>query len=114
MPPTLATVIIIFGIAGLFWLDRDTSGSTSKALWVPVLWLSIACSRPVNEWLQMGTPRPAADQLLEGSPIDRLVYTGLLAAGLVVLASRKGRVAKLLRANGAILVFFLYCTMSLL
>lgn len=30
MLPALAIVIIIFVIAGLFWLDRDPRGSTSK------------------------------------------------------------------------------------
>jgi exopolysaccharide production protein ExoQ len=109
MPPPIASSICALLIFGLFWLDRDQRARTSAGLWIPVLWLGLACSRAPSEWLQVGTPLAAADQVLEGSPTDRLVYSILLAAGMLVLA-RRGRVAgRILRANGPILFFFLYC-----
>ena len=116
MPTGVATMIYALGILGLFWLDRDPKARTSAALWVPSVWLVLAGSRSVAQWLLVGQPmaRYSPDLLEEGSPIDRLVYTSLLVVGLIVLASRSRQVGKLLRANGPTLVFFLYCAMSLL
>jgi len=113
MPPTIAAVVYSLFIVGLFWLDRDQKARTSLGLWVPVVWCLLACSRSVAQWLQapaVGSPW----EILEGSPIDRLVYTGLLAVGLIVLVSRGQRVGKFLRANALILLFFLYCAVSVL
>jgi O-antigen ligase len=77
------------------------------------MWL--ACSRSVSQWLQAGSPLdPSVDQYLEGNPLDRAVYTGLLVAGLIVLVGRRKTVWNLLRANGPILLFFGYCAVSLL
>lgn len=115
MPSYVAAIAFVFLILGLFWLDRDAKSRTSVALWVPVIWLSLAGSRQVSQWLQWApTSGGGSDQYLEGSPLDRLVYSGLVAAGLVILISRRRRVWKLLRANGPILLFFLYCAASIL
>ena len=79
MPPHIATVAYCIAILGLFWLDRDEGYKASKALWIPVVWMLIAGSRMVSEWLQVA-PATTVDQYLEGSPLDRLVLGGLLAA----------------------------------
>jgi O-antigen ligase len=113
MSPTIATVVYAVGILGLFWLDRDKKARTSPALWIPVIWLAIACSRSVAQWLQMGTPVESASQVLEGSPIDRLVYACLEVIGIAVLVGRKDRVARFLRGNGPIVFFFFFCLVSL-
>jgi exopolysaccharide production protein ExoQ len=55
----------------------------------------------------------AADQMLEGNPLDRAVFTGLLFAGLIVLMNRRKRVARILGQNLPILLFFGYCLISL-
>jgi exopolysaccharide production protein ExoQ len=114
MPPGIATTVYALLILGLFWLDRDRKVRTSGALWIPVIWVSIACSRSVAQWLLLSAPLESPDQLLEGNPIDRLVYTVLMAVGLIVLFNRRRQVGRLLRANGPILLFFLYCALSLL
>jgi hypothetical protein len=51
MNPSSALFLFAVGIAGLFYLDRDNSIRTSKALWLPVIWLWIVGSRPVSAWL---------------------------------------------------------------
>jgi exopolysaccharide production protein ExoQ len=114
MPPPIAGVVCVLLILGLFWVDRYQKAATSGALWIPVVWLSLACSRSVAQWLELGSPIDSPDQYLEGSPIDRLVYTGLLVVGLIVLVNRRRQVGELLRANLPILLFFLYCAVSLL
>ncbi len=112
MPPWIASFIFAFGIAGLFILNRDREVRTSKALWLPVLWLLIAGSRPVSVWLQMGPPS-SPDKYLEGSPLDRIVFLGLLAPGIFVLIARQKTVARFLRANGLFLLFLFYCAASI-
>src|SRR6267143_5184419 len=113
MPSAIATVVYCLLILGLFWLDRDQNARTSKALWIPVVWVSLACSRSPGQWLQMNAV-PSPDQVLEGSPFDRLSYMFLLAAGLIVLVTRGRRIGRFLRANPIILLFFLYCAVSFL
>jgi exopolysaccharide production protein ExoQ len=118
MTPQTASVLFAFGIMGLFWLGRDRKARTSRALWIPVVWLWIAASRPLSLWLgaasagstdiSLQTP----EQLLDGSPLDRFFFTGLVALGVIVLLVRRDRVRRLLRANAPILLFFFYCGLS--
>ena len=112
MPPPVAAILFVFGILGLFVLDRDRKVRTSWALWLPVTWLLIAGSRSVSMWLGM-SPAVSADQYLEGSPIDRAIYLLLVAAGIIVLLARQTSVASVLRRNWPILLFVLYCAISI-
>src|SRR5437867_2831365 len=114
MPSGLAAVVCAAGILGLFLLDRDRTSRTSPALWVPAAWLGIATSRDISQWFNTVLVTDSPDQLLEGSPVDRVIYAGLLVAGLVVLVSRAERARSLLRANWPLVVFFLYCAVSVL
>src|SRR2546426_12135347 len=106
MPSGLAAVVCAAGILGLFLLDRDRTSRTSPALWVPAAWLGIAASRDISQWFNTVLVTDSPDQLLEGSPVDRVIYAGLLVAGLVVLVSTRGRARRLLRANWAAPGFF--------
>ena len=114
MPQGIATIIFALGILWLFILDRDRKSRVSPALWIPVVWLSISASRMVSQWLGGVGALASADALEEGSPLDALIFAGLLAAGLVVLLARGERAGTLLRACGPLLVFFFYCAVSLL
>src|SRR6266851_2023509 len=120
MPPHAITFVFVVGILGLFVLDHDKGIRTSKALWIPVAWLFINCSRPVSMWrgvFGFGSPLSAADQpetYLEGSPLDGAVFAFLLVAGFIVLAARSRRVGPLFRRMGPILLFFSYCAISVL
>jgi exopolysaccharide production protein ExoQ len=113
MNPSSALFLFAVGIAGLFYLDRDSSIRTSKALWIPVIWLWIVGSRPVSSWLGL-SPVSGDSQLLDGSPLDRFVFLILLIAGILVLAHRSHRTKVLLRASWPILIFFSYCLLSVL
>jgi exopolysaccharide production protein ExoQ len=110
MNPTLASFICACGIAGLFYLNRDDSVHTSKALWLPVIWLWIVASRPVSTWLGMSPP--GGNVQLEGSPFDAAVFGLLLAAAIGVLIQRGSRARALLSANWPILIYFFYCLLS--
>jgi exopolysaccharide production protein ExoQ len=111
--PEIATVVCVAGIFWLFVLDRDRTARTSKALWIPVAWLLVAGSRPVSVWLQIAPPT-ATDTYVEGSPLDRAVFTALLVAGLIVLVRRRRLVVTVLHRNWPILLLFSYCAVSVL
>lgn len=113
MSTTLAFLIFSIGIAGLFYLDRDNSVRPSKALWLPVIWLWIIGSRPVSMWLGMGVATGnSLDATLDGSPMDAAVIAALLAIGLIVLLFRKKKTSAYLVVSGPIILYFLYCLLS--
>lgn len=110
----IITVLYVIGILGLFWLNRQREERTSKALWIPVIWLGICASRPVSGWLQSGpTMESLQSQYLEGSPTDAAVWAVLLIAGLLVLLWRAKAAFEILRANFPLLLYFAYCGVSI-
>src|SRR5258708_29523472 len=101
MPPLLMAFLYVVGIVGLFVLDRDKGARPSKALWIPVAWLFINCSRPASLWLQAFGLREfavarTAQVYVEGSPLDAAVFSFLLIAGFIVLAHRSQQISPLL------------------
>jgi exopolysaccharide production protein ExoQ len=117
MGATLAILICSIGVAGLFVLDRDKSVRTSWALWLPVIWLWIAGSRSVSAWLfgqEVGSMTAGAlASTLDGSPLDAAIFEALILAGvIVILLRRKNRAIALLKVNGPVLIYFLYCMLS--
>jgi exopolysaccharide production protein ExoQ len=113
--PSTAAAVFFFGIAGLFWLDRDPRSRTSPALWIPLAWFLLACSRPLSTWFHIGPLQAESltTQLSEGSPVDRAFLTGLLFFGLIVLLNRGKRLGRCLRDYWPVLLFFGYCLLSL-
>lgn len=112
MSPLVATIVYSFGIWGLFFLNRDRKNKPSPALWIPIAWLLINGSRPVSTWFG-GPAGISPEQLMEGSPFDRLVYLGLQIAGVVVLLGRQASVLRFLRANRVLIAFLFYCAASI-
>ena len=93
MGASLAFLICSIGVAGLFYLDRDKSVRNSKALWLPVIWLWIAGSRPVSAWLGIGRRVRGllSPQHSTGVPWTRLFLGCSSLAGVVVLFQRRIR-----------------------
>lgn len=120
MSPDIAILVCIAVIAGLFWLNRDPKERTSKALWIPVIWVAIASSRMASEWLAVtglrhgATLVTRAQQFTDGSPLDRRLLMGLEILALIMIVVRSKRVISLLRANMPIIIFFAYCGYSTL
>src|SRR5882672_1930635 len=106
----IAFLICSTGIAGLFFLDRDASTRNSKALWLPVMWLWIAGSRTVSSWL--GTGSSGLTSTLDGNPMDAAIFAALMVAGIIVVVLRGQRAITLLKANGPVLLYLLYCVIS--
>jgi exopolysaccharide production protein ExoQ len=112
MGTPLAFLICSIGIAGLFFLDRDKSSRVSWALWLPVIWLWIAGSRGVSSWFGPSDGPGGLAATLDGSPMDAAVFEVLIFAGVIVLFQRKNRVNALLKASGPLIIYFVYCLMS--
>src|SRR5262245_44612520 len=115
MPPRLAALLCLIGICGLFYLDRskDERDRTSWALWLPIIWLTFAGSRMLSQWLALSSINfSTPDAYLEGSPVDRLIFTGMVAVAGVILIRRRERTAAVFRQNIPLLLFFSYCLIS--
>ena len=113
MNPSLALFACVIGIGGLFWLNRDTSVRTSKALWVPVIWMSVAGSRSPFSWFGMSAAPDVLGQLPESNWPDQLLASSLMLLGLVVLVRRGKEVTNLLKASWPITLYFAFCLISL-
>ena len=112
MPPSLATVICILFILYLFYVDFRRPDRASPALWVPTIWMFLVGSRYVSAWLNLRPEFGSAQELAEGSPIDRAVFFGLIVAGILILARRKIDWDRLLIGNGWLVLYLLYCLAS--
>jgi len=109
MNPSFASLICVAGISGLLYLDRDRSVRLSKAIWVPGIWLTLVGSRPLSSWFGVTATENTS---VEGSPIDAAVFAILLAVAVIVLIVRRKRVRTLLRSNWPLLIYFVYCLVS--
>src|SRR5579871_3241221 len=113
MSPLVYSAVYALGVLGLFYLNWDRKAKTSPALWLPVIWVCIGGSRMVSQWLDSATGKTIdPEQYLEGNPIDRIILTGLLVLAVLVLMGRWRRLVPVLKANWPILMFFLYCLVS--
>jgi exopolysaccharide production protein ExoQ len=109
MSSTIATVIFAIGVGGLFYLDRDKSVRTSKALWLAVAWMWILGSRSISAWLE---PNPLSPTSKNDSPIDQLVAASLILCALIVLFLRSRAVKTALNRRWPVLIYFSYCLLS--
>src|SRR5947207_11421428 len=114
MPPPVATVLTLAFIIFLFRRDIREKRDISGALWLPLLWLILGCSRSVSEWLNIfGLPVSGAASVEEGSPLDAWFWFALIIAGSCVLIKRQVRLSEIISNNGWLIVFLLYCFISI-
>ena len=94
-------------IVFLFRRDIREKPDVSGALWLPLLWLVIACSRSVSVWLNIfGLPVSGAASVEEGSPLDAWFYFALIVAGFYVLAKRQVRLSEVVPQQSVAHCFF--------
>jgi exopolysaccharide production protein ExoQ len=114
LPPTIASFLTIAFIVFFFRRDIREKPNISGALWLPVIWLVIICSRGLSQWLNIfGLPVAGAPSVEEGSPLDACFYFILIAAGFYVLNKRQVRLSEIVRNNGWLIAFLLYCFISI-
>jgi O-antigen ligase len=79
---------------------------------VPSIWVAILASRPVGLWLDAS--QSAWANVDEGSPLDRAVLVVLIGLAVVILVRRRLDWQGWAIENLWVLMFFVYCGMSLL
>ena len=114
MPPIVAAALALSFTLVVAAYDRMKNPRASLATWVPSLWLLILGSRPVTQWLNLGTPvtEDVSTALIDGSPLDRAVYATLMVLGLMILIRRRVSWVDFARRNPWIVIYFLYCGIS--
>ena len=114
LSPPLALFLTVAFIVFLFRRDIREKPDVSGALWLPLLWLVLTCSRGLSAWLNIfGLPVSGAVSVEEGSPLDALFYFVLIIAGFCVLTKRQVRLSEIVRNNGWLIAFLLYCFISI-
>ena len=114
LSPSLAVFLTIAVIAWLFRRDIREKPDISSALWLPLLWLVLGCSRPVSEWLNIfGLPVSGGGSVEEGSPLDAWFWFAMIIAGSCVLIKRQVRLSAIISNNRWLIVFLLYCLISI-
>jgi O-antigen ligase len=110
----LALLLTLGLVVFLFRRDIRERAPISGALWLPLIWLVIACSRGLSQWLNIfGLPVAGARSVEEGSPLDASFFFVLIAAGFYVLNNRHVRLSEIVRNNRWLIVFLLYCFISI-
>ena len=114
LSPSIATVLTVAFIAWLFRRDIRERPDISGALWLPLIWFVLACSRSVSAWLDIfGFPVSGAVSVEEGSPLDAWFYFAMIAVGSCVLIRRQVRLSEIVQNNGWLIVFLLFCFISI-
>ena len=114
MPPQIAFLMCGIFIVWLMRVDRSWKTNVSYALWIPLIWVLIMSSRPISYWFGVTPVMTTPDELLEGSPVDRLISTALIVSGALVLMRRKIDWRWIGRRNLSIFVFLAYCGISVI
>lgn len=113
LPSRLALFLTVAFVFFLFRRDIRQKPNVTGALWLPLIWVLLMGSRSVAQWLQVFGFNTLGS-VEEGSPLDAAVYLSLIIAGLCVLNKRRVELSEVVRNNGWVLVFLLYCFVAIL
>src|SRR5690242_9736996 len=114
MPPPVAALLTVGFIVLLFRRDVRQKPDITGALWLPLIWMLIICSRQPSEWLNTFGFHAGVVNVEEGSPFDACIYFALIAAGVYVLNKRQVRLSEIIRDNQWLTIFFVYCFLAIL
>jgi exopolysaccharide production protein ExoQ len=114
MPPILALAIWFVLLVALFCFDPARDKKESWALWVPLIWMFFLSSRDPSQWLSGPLTGNEAYELLEGNPLDRFIFSSLIAFALMLLLVRSFRWGQFFLRNLALMAFLIYCLLSAL
>lgn len=112
MPPQVAALLFAGFILWLLARDAKRRGHVSPTLWLPTIWIMIVGSRPISLWFGGALSMESPDEYLKGSPVDMAVFLAQIVLGGWVLAGRRMNWARLVSANGALVVYLLYWLVS--
>jgi len=119
LPPPVALLLTIGFVVFLFRRDFRQRPNVTGALWLPLVWLLLGCSRPLSTWLSIfglpvgGSAASLTASLQEGRPLDACVYFGLIAAGVYVLNQRQADLPGFFDKNRWLVAFLIYCFIAI-
>src|SRR2546425_5874566 len=108
MPPALALLLCSTFVLFLLRLERKQAATVSHALWIPTVWMMSCASKPLAAWVGGGE-----GSVEDGSPWDRAFASGLILAGMLVLARRGPAWQTLKRDNRWLLAIYLFALVSI-
>jgi O-antigen ligase len=98
----------------LYWGGKNRCGKVSNAVWLPWIWGLLLCSRSPLAWFESSSRRDLAARFTDSNPAEIAIYSLLLVAALLVLNFRASKVCAILLANAPLLLFCLFCLVSML
>lgn len=113
MPPQIALVLCVLIILYLLKIDSDRKLIISNALWLPSIWMMVAGSRLISQWLNINTNLEQNVAYVEGNPVDRIYYLIFISSGLFILGRRKIGWGEIFKCNIWIFLFLFYCGISI-
>jgi hypothetical protein len=114
MPPILALILCIIVVAILLRIERRRNPDVSFALWVPTFWLLLCGSKPLGRWFGSGPTIASGAAVSEGSSLDRLALSILIALALLILFKRNIEWSRILRDNFWLILLYVYLASSIL
>ena len=115
MPPILATILTLAGIAWLFRRDFREQPNVTSALWLPLIWVFIIGSRFPTSWIEILTGiNVGGESVEEGSIVDALCYFALIVGGFRVLNQRRINWHQFLAENRWVAFYLGYCLVACL
>ena len=114
LPPPVALLLTVGFVVFLFRRDSRRRSNVTGALWLPLLWLLISGSRSVTQWLNLLHFHIPLGSAEEGNPVDACFYFALIVAGMYVLNQRQINLSEVLRNNGWLVAFLLYCFIAII
>lgn len=114
MPPNVALLVCILLIAVILRIESKQKVGVSLSIWIPLLWVMIAASRPLSTWLYPETMYVGGGDYESGNPIDRAFFSFLIATGFFVLAKRKIAWREVFGKNSGVTALILFAGLSVL
>ncbi len=113
MSPTLALLLWLVLLFALFNFDPARNVTTSPALWVPLIWLTIVGSRLPSQWLDPSAKIGAVQAVEQGNPLDALIYSLLILLALAILAFRSFNWNGFLSRNIPLIAYLCFALLSI-
>jgi len=113
MPSQIALIICLIYIFLLLKIDIKESENVSNFIWLPVIWMFISGSRYISHWLNLTSSINYSMDVMEGSPIDRIVFFLMILMGMFILLNRKVSWGRLISQNICIFLFLIYGLISI-
>lgn len=107
MPSPVAAVVTCALILVLLKRESTICRHCDRSLWLPAIWLWIVGSRPLSQWIDLGSSSE------EGTLIDVFFFSAVIISGLHVLGRRKLSVRAFVGANLWLGLFLVYGLVSI-